>query len=239
MKDQAFVGEAGNRSLNKIREIDEGVKKLKMESPLTAAKLAIEDGDRVAFGYAVTVVRARPVEVLAYVWNTMSRDHDKEGELDKARSFAERAVKLSRTSGGQRMKGAALSFVLRLDVLAGHSHSSVADEVVTLCREGGLHLLRCMVVGFRAWLAARAGEPGADVLADEAVALADVGGRADELVAAFAGAAVGYAAEQRWDDANRCLAHAHRLAHELAHLGGLVDLMERAKGEVEAMRAQV
>jgi len=161
-----------------------------------------------------------------------------EDELGEARSFAVRAVRLSRTSGGQRMKGAALSFVLRLDVLSGHSHSSVADEVVTLCREGGLHLLGSMVVGYRAWLAARAGEPGADVLADEAVALADVGGRADELVSAFAGAAVGYAAEQRWDDADRSMARAHRLAHELAHLGGVVDLMERAKGEVEAMRAQ-
>jgi hypothetical protein len=60
-----------------------GVKQLKMASPLTAAKLAVEDGDRVAFGYAVTVVRAQPVKVLAYLWDFVSREHDVEGELVK------------------------------------------------------------------------------------------------------------------------------------------------------------
>jgi len=158
-----------------------------------------------------------------------------DGELGLARRHAENAVDRSRTRGGRRMEGAALGFVLRLDVLAGRRHSPVGDEAVALCRDSGLHLLGCMVVGLRAWLAARAGEPHAGELADEAVKLADVGGRADEPVCAFAGAAVAYASVGRAEDAHRCLAEAERLADEMSFLLGLVELAAQARDEVGAV----
>ena len=55
-----------------------------MGSRLTTAKLAYEDGDRLAFGYATTTVRARPIEVLAYLWDLMARSERRREQLEKS-----------------------------------------------------------------------------------------------------------------------------------------------------------
>jgi hypothetical protein len=55
-----------------------------MGSRLTTAKLAYEDGDRLAFGYATTTVRARPIEVLAYLWELKARRYRKRNHLERS-----------------------------------------------------------------------------------------------------------------------------------------------------------
>jgi len=58
-------------------------KALKMASPLATGKIAYKRGDRHAWGWATTTVRASPEEVLAYMWDTMRRSARREDDLEK------------------------------------------------------------------------------------------------------------------------------------------------------------
>jgi hypothetical protein len=58
-------------------------KRLKMVSPQTSAKIAFVPGDRRAWGWASTVVRASPVVVLAHSWDTLGRDKLSADDLEK------------------------------------------------------------------------------------------------------------------------------------------------------------
>ena len=59
-------------------------KSLLMASPLMTAKIAFNSGDRYAWGYGKTTVRARPEEVLAFLWDTMRRSAQREDDLEKS-----------------------------------------------------------------------------------------------------------------------------------------------------------
>ena len=59
-------------------------KELKMASPTTQAKVAYKPGDKHAFGWATTTVRASSQEVLAFVWNTEARCKARPDDLAKA-----------------------------------------------------------------------------------------------------------------------------------------------------------
>jgi hypothetical protein len=59
-------------------------KELKMTSPTTQAKIAFKPGDKHAFGWATTTVRASSQEVLAFVWNTEARSKTRPDDLEKA-----------------------------------------------------------------------------------------------------------------------------------------------------------
>jgi hypothetical protein len=48
-------------------------KELKMPSRTTEAKIAYENGNTHAFGWAATTVRASPEQVLAYIWDVHKR----------------------------------------------------------------------------------------------------------------------------------------------------------------------
>jgi len=60
------------------------VKSLPMASPLTTAKIAFKSGDKHAWGWSTTTVRARPEEVLAFLWDTMRRSAQREDDLEKS-----------------------------------------------------------------------------------------------------------------------------------------------------------
>ena len=60
------------------------VKSLKMASPLTTAEIAYKSGDRLAWGRATTTVRARPKEVMAFLWDPMRRLARSEDDLEKS-----------------------------------------------------------------------------------------------------------------------------------------------------------
>ena len=65
-------------------------KNVKMESALTTAKVAFKKGDKHAWGWATTTVRASPEEVLAHCWDfellRTSREYDLERSVDKRAS---------------------------------------------------------------------------------------------------------------------------------------------------------
>jgi len=59
-------------------------KALEMASPLTTAKIAYKSGDRHAWGYATTNVRASPEEVLAWTFDVMKRCGQYTDDLEKS-----------------------------------------------------------------------------------------------------------------------------------------------------------
>jgi uncharacterized protein with ATP-grasp and redox domains len=59
-------------------------KELKMASHKTQAKIAYKPGDKHAFGWATTTVRASSQEVLAFVWDTEARCKARPDDLDKS-----------------------------------------------------------------------------------------------------------------------------------------------------------
>jgi hypothetical protein len=59
-------------------------KKLAMRSPTTTAKLVYEKGQSHAYGWSSTIVRASPVQVAAFVWNTEARCKARPDDLEKA-----------------------------------------------------------------------------------------------------------------------------------------------------------
>jgi hypothetical protein len=59
-------------------------KDLKMSPPTTKAKLAFKPGEDGAWGWSSTTVRARPIEVMAYAWDTMQRSRVNAEELERA-----------------------------------------------------------------------------------------------------------------------------------------------------------
>ena len=59
-------------------------KATKMTSLATQAKIAYKPGDKQAFGWATTTVRASSQEVLAFVWNTEARCKARPDDLAKA-----------------------------------------------------------------------------------------------------------------------------------------------------------
>jgi len=59
-------------------------KSVKMESSLTTSSIAYKGGDSHAWGWSTTTVRARPEEVLAFVWDTMGRSARREDDVEKS-----------------------------------------------------------------------------------------------------------------------------------------------------------
>jgi hypothetical protein len=59
-------------------------KELKMASHMTQAKMAYKPGDKHAFGWATTTVRASSQEVLAFFWDTEARCKARPDDLEKA-----------------------------------------------------------------------------------------------------------------------------------------------------------
>ena len=74
--------EEGEKHFSDFQEMK--AKSLKMASALTTAKIAYKSGDRHAWGYSKTTVRARPEEVLAFLWDTMRRSAQREDDLEKS-----------------------------------------------------------------------------------------------------------------------------------------------------------
>jgi hypothetical protein len=58
-------------------------KKMKMDSPLTTARMAFNIGDSHAWGWASTVVRATPEEVLSYAFDVNSRATQSADDLER------------------------------------------------------------------------------------------------------------------------------------------------------------
>ncbi|GMI42593.1 hypothetical protein TeGR_g11447 [Tetraparma gracilis] len=58
-------------------------KDVAMRSPQTKAKVAYEEGDSRAWGWSTATVRASPENVLAYVWDTKSREKTRPDDLEK------------------------------------------------------------------------------------------------------------------------------------------------------------
>jgi len=155
-----------------------------------------------------------------------------EGDLDRARQCGLRGIEVARAGGVLRMVAVSMGSLMWTDVVAGRHRSEVTEEALRICRDGGLQLMGCTVVGLAAWLAARAGDAHAGALATEALGLADAVGDADEVVYAYAGAAVGRAAVGDRAGADRCLEAGARLSEKLAHLRSLADVVPMARREV-------
>ncbi|GMI28253.1 hypothetical protein TeGR_g4924, partial [Tetraparma gracilis] len=58
-------------------------KDIVMLSPQTRGKVAFEDGESFAWGWSSTLVRAESVQVLAFVWDVMSRAQSRFDDLEK------------------------------------------------------------------------------------------------------------------------------------------------------------
>ena len=88
-------GHDGDYSARELEILEEGKKmlevfeqqkskELKMASPMTKAKMAYKPGEKHAFGWATTTVRASSQEVLAFVWDTEARCKARPDDLEKA-----------------------------------------------------------------------------------------------------------------------------------------------------------
>jgi len=60
------------------------MKNLEMASPLATGKIAFEEGDKRAWGWATTTVRASTDEVLAFIWDTLRRSAHTESYLERS-----------------------------------------------------------------------------------------------------------------------------------------------------------
>jgi len=63
--------EEGEKHFADLKEMK--AKSLKMASPLTTGEIAFKKKDSDAWGRSTTTVRARPEEVLAFLWDTLRR----------------------------------------------------------------------------------------------------------------------------------------------------------------------
>jgi len=72
----------GQRNFTDFQDMK--VKSLEMASPLATAEIAFKKKDSHAWGFAKTTVRARPEEVLAFLWDTMRRSAQREDDLEKS-----------------------------------------------------------------------------------------------------------------------------------------------------------
>jgi len=72
----------GERNFTDFQEMK--AKALEMASPLTTAKIAYKSGDRHAWGWATTTVRASPEEILAWTLDLHSRSTTREDDLEKS-----------------------------------------------------------------------------------------------------------------------------------------------------------
>ena len=105
---------------------EEKAKNVKMESALTTAKIAFKKGDKHAWGWATTTVRASPEEVLAHCWNfdvrKTAREHDLERSVDERVSdhniLFYSAKKVSRSLRCKTSAPACLSTLLCSPVIA-------------------------------------------------------------------------------------------------------------------------
>jgi len=79
--ENAFL-EEGEKHFADFKEMK--AKSLKMASPLTTGEIAFKKKDSHAWGWATTTVRARPEEVLAFLWDTMRRSNIREEDLEKS-----------------------------------------------------------------------------------------------------------------------------------------------------------
>jgi hypothetical protein len=59
-------------------------KQIKMQTPAIKGELVVGEGDRRAWGWASTTVRASPEEILAYVWDVNKRSGRYSDDLEKA-----------------------------------------------------------------------------------------------------------------------------------------------------------
>jgi hypothetical protein len=74
-----------DRGLEKTKKFEQiRSRSVTLPSPLARAKIAIQEGNSKAWGWASTKVRASPEEVLAFVWNTDSKTKQKRDDLEKA-----------------------------------------------------------------------------------------------------------------------------------------------------------
>ena len=73
----------GGRKMLEVFEQQKS-KELKMASSMTKAKIAYKPGEKHAFGWATTTVRASSQEVLAFVWDTEARCKARPDDLDKS-----------------------------------------------------------------------------------------------------------------------------------------------------------
>jgi len=74
--------EEGERHFADFKEMK--AKSLKMASPLATGEIAFEKNGSHAWGRATTTVRARPEEVMAFLWDTMRRSARREDDLEKS-----------------------------------------------------------------------------------------------------------------------------------------------------------
>ena len=74
--------EEGEKHFADFKEMK--AKSLKMSSPLTTGEIAFKKKDSHAWGRSTTTVRARPEEVLAFLWDTMRRSARREDDVEKS-----------------------------------------------------------------------------------------------------------------------------------------------------------
>jgi hypothetical protein len=93
-----FIGKIKNHATpysdEENRMVDDGLlnfeqfknksaKVLKMDSPVTEARIVFQKGDKHAWGWSSTIVRATPEEILAFIWDVLSREARAEDDLDR------------------------------------------------------------------------------------------------------------------------------------------------------------
>jgi hypothetical protein len=81
-KAEEEIFEKGMAEFSKFNELKG--KKLAMRSPTTTAKFVYEEGQGHAYGWSSATVRASPVQVAAFVWNTEARGKARDDDLEKA-----------------------------------------------------------------------------------------------------------------------------------------------------------
>ncbi|GMI35625.1 hypothetical protein TeGR_g12632 [Tetraparma gracilis] len=73
-REERAIVQKGLMRFNRFEDLESSTAQdLKMGSPLTQAKISFQKGDTHAQGWATTIVRATPLEVLAYVWDPVKR----------------------------------------------------------------------------------------------------------------------------------------------------------------------
>jgi hypothetical protein len=63
---------------------DQKAKDIKMEVPTTVARIAFSKGSSQAWGFATTIMRTTPEEIVALSWDTMSRGKHRDDDLEKS-----------------------------------------------------------------------------------------------------------------------------------------------------------
>ena len=158
-------------------------------------------------------------------------------EIPQARTAAKAAIKLAEAHEVQARAVSLLALAM-VDLNDNKSSSEALGRCMQICDDAGLRLVGCQAAGVGAWLAARRGADSATLveLASKAESLAAFDGIADEQIAAYAGAAVGYSAAGQPADAIRAMERATELSRSLAHLVFMTYLVPMARAEIGRMK---